>query len=191
MKKNIVSKKGEIIEFIIALILILIGIGLRLSPHSPNFSPIAAMALFGGVYLSKKIALTIPLAVMAISDVFIGHYETNLMISVYGSFLLCVLLGFWLKKHKKWQTVIVGSISGSVIFFALTNFSVWSFTSWYAKTPSGLGQCYLMALPFLRNTFLGDLFYVIVFFGAYEAVKVLLRKKIGAKINLSHQYRLS
>jgi len=184
MKKNIVSKKGEIIEFIIALILILIGIGLRLSPHPPNFSPIAAMALFGGVYLSKKIALTIPLVVMAISDVFIGHYETNLMISVYGSFLLCVLLGFWLKKHKKWQTVIVGSISGSVIFFALTNFSVWVFTPWYAKTIQGLIQCYVMALPFLKNTFLGDLFYVTAFFGIYEVAEIWIRNKFAIKSSI-------
>ena len=181
MKQNIISKKGKIIEFTVALVLILMGIGLRLLPHSPNFSPIAAMALFGGVYFSKKIALAIPLAAMVISDVFIGYYEASLMVSVYGSFLLCVFLGFWLKKNKKWQNVIVGSISGSVIFFALTNFSVWAFTLWYDKTLSGLGQCFLMALPFFKNTLLGDLVYVAIFFGLYELAEALIKRRFVLK----------
>ena len=50
-------------------ILIIIGaIFLRLVPHMPNFTPIGAVALFGGVYFNKKAALIIPLASIAISD---------------------------------------------------------------------------------------------------------------------------
>jgi len=150
---------------------------LRLLPHPPNFTPIAAIALFGGVYFSRKIALILPLAAMAISDKFIGLYEPKLMLSVYGSFLLCVLLGFWLKKHKKWYTVGGSAILGAVLFFIITNFSVWAFTPWYAKTFSGLIQSYLMALPFFKNTLLGDMFYVTIFFGVYEMVELWIREK--------------
>jgi len=171
------SKQGKIIELFIALLFILIGVSLRLLPHPPNFAPIAAIALFGGVYLSRKIALVLPLAALAISDTFISFYEPKLMVSVYGSFLVCVLLGFWLKKNKKWYTVGGSAILGTVLFFLITNFAVWAFTPWYAKTFSGLIQCYLMALPFFRNTLLGDLFYVSVFFGSYELIEVWVRKK--------------
>ncbi|MFH1894706.1 MAG: DUF6580 family putative transport protein [Patescibacteria group bacterium] len=183
MFKSILDKKittqamGKILEITIATVFILIGIGLRLLSHPPNFAPIAAVALFGGVYLSKKIALILPLATMAISDIFIGFYEPKLMVFVYGSFLLCVFLGFWLKKHKKWYTVMGISILGSILFFLITNSAVWAFTPWYAKTFSGIVQCYLMALPFLKNTFLGDLFYITIFFGVYEIIDAWVRKK--------------
>jgi len=174
-----ISKKGKILELLIILIFILIGVSLRLLPHPPNFAPIATIALFGGVYLSKKVALILPIAAMTISDIFIGYYEPKLMVSVYGSFLLCVILGFWLKNHKKWHTVLGGSILGAVLFFLITNFAVWAFTPWYAKTFPGLIQCYFMALPFFKNTLLGNLFYATIFFGVYEIVEVWIGKKFS------------
>jgi len=179
MSEIILSKKGKILEFSIALLLILIGVSLRLLPHPPNFAPIAAIALFGGVYFSRKIAFILPMAALIISDIFIGYYKFSLMIFVYGSFLLCVILGFWLKKHKKWYTVGGSAILCAVLFFLITNFAVWVFTPWYPKTLFGLFQCYLMALPFFKNTLLGDLFYVTSFFGTYEIVEVWIRKKFG------------
>lgn len=172
-----ISKKGKTLELLIALIFILIGITLRLLPHPPNFAPIAAIALFGGVYFSKKISLTIPILALMISDIFLGFYQPILMVFVYGSFLLSVVLGFWLKKHKKWHTVLGSSLLAGLIFFLLTNFAVWVFTPWYAKSISGLVQCYLMALPFFRMTLLGNLFYVTAFFGAYEIIEIWIKKK--------------
>ena len=165
------------INIAIAIIFILVGVSLRLLPHPPNFAPIAAIALFGGVYLSKKTALILPIAIMMISDIFIGSYSIGLMFFVYASFLICVLLGFWLKKHKKWQTVLGSSILSGIIFFILTNFAVWIFTPWYAKTLSGIIQCYVMALPFFRNTLLGNIFYVGALFTSYEIITVLVKKK--------------
>lgn len=174
-----ISKKGKIIGFSIAIILVLIGVSLRFLPHPPNFTPILAIALFGGFYFSKKIAFILPIVAMVITDVFIGYYELKLMAAVYGSFLLCVALGFWLKKNKKWYTILGGSLLAAIIFFLLTNFAVWAFTPWYAKTFSGIIQCYLMALPFFKNTLLGSLLYVTVFFGAYEIVEVWIGKKFS------------
>ena len=172
-----ISKNGKILEFIIALFFILIGVSLRIIPHAPNFTPIAAIALFGGVYFSKKIALFLPVLAMLISDVFIGFYDLKIMAAVYGSFILCTILGFWLKKRKKWQTVAGAAILSSVLFFLITNFAVWAFSPWYAKTFSGIIQSYIMALPFFRNTLLGDLFYVGAFFGAYELALSLIKNR--------------
>jgi len=177
MSKITLSERGKIIKFLIAIVFILIGVSLRLLPHPPNFAPITAIALFGGVYLSKKTSLFLPVLALLISDMFLGFYQLSLMVFVYGSFLLCVILGFWLKKHKKWHITLGISLLCSLIFFFLTNFSVWAFTSWYPKSFSGIIQCYLMALPFLKNTAIGDLFYITVFFGTYELVEVWVRKK--------------
>ena len=175
--KNLFKNGDKVYLVILAVLFIIIGVGLRFAPHFPNFSPIAAIALFGGVYLPRKIALILPLAALMISDLFIGTYEILLMASVYSSFILCVLIGFWLKKHKK--MILGGAILGSISFFIVTNFAVWAFTPWYAKSISGLVQCYLMALPFFRMTLLGNLFYVTAFFGAYEIVEIWIREKFG------------
>jgi hypothetical protein len=170
-------KKIKILEFIIALLFVLIGIGFRVIPHAPNFTPIAAIALFGGVYFSKKIAFVLPLAAMFVSDIFLGFYEPKVMAAVYGSFFLCVVLGIWLKKNKNWSSILGSSFLTAFIFFFVTNFAVFAFTPWYAKTFSGFLQCYLMALPFFRNTLLGDIFYISAFFGAYELARALINKK--------------
>ena len=151
-------------------------------PHIPNFAPIAAMALFGGVYLNKKYALIVPVVAMLIGDYFIGFYNPYIMISVYGSFILIGLIGLWLKNHKTLPNVIGSSLSGSIIFFLITNFAVWAIpASAYPHTLQGLLDCYIMGLAFFRNTIAGDLFYVGAFFGVYEAVKLLLPtyKKAG------------
>jgi hypothetical protein len=177
MEKDIITKQENTLEFWTTLLFISIGISLRLFPHPPNFAPIVAIALFGGVYLSRKIALILPLIIMAVSDLFIGFYEPKLMASVYGSLLLFGVIGFWLKKHKKWYTILGSAFVSSVIFFLLTNFAVWAFTPWYPQTISGLIWCYLMALPFFKNTILGNFFYVSCFFGAYEMAAILVRIK--------------
>lgn len=173
-----ISKKGKILEIVIAITFVLIGVGLRLLPHPPNFAPIAAIALFGGVYLSRKTAFVLLMAIMVISDIFLGgYYFIPLMISVYGCFLLFIVLGSWLKKHKKWYNIGGSAILSAVLFFIITNFTVWAFTPWYAKTLSGIIQCYIMAIPFFKNTLLGNLFYVTAFFGAYEIAEVWIKKR--------------
>lgn len=175
------QRKKRIIEFIIVFLFIIIGAGARLLPHLPNFTPIAAIALFAGVYLSKRTALFLPIAIMLISDIFIGFYDIKIMFFVYFSFGLSVLLGLWLKNNKKWRNIIIGSILASLAFFVITNFAVWVFTPWYAKTIEGLAKCYLLAIPFFRNSLMGDLFYSTLFFGAYGLIQVFVEKKFKDK----------
>lgn len=182
------SEKRKILEFLLVLSFIFAGVVLRLLPHSPNFAPVGAIALFAGVYLSKKISFILPVTVMILSDIFLGHYDVLVMASVYGSFLLTVGLGLWLKQYKKksvnvlgWGSRVLGAgVLSAVLFFLVTNFAVWAFTPWYAKTLSGLAHCFAMALPFFRNTLAGNLFYAVVFFGAYGLVRAWLRKKSTA-----------
>lgn len=167
-----------------ALFFIFAAVILRLLPHEPNFAPIAAMALFGGVYLDKKYALLLPLVAMFVSDYFLGFANTPVVISVYLSFLIIGLLGFWLREHKKASLIFASTISGSIIFFILTNFAVWFATPWYAKDLSGLLHCFTLALPFFRNTILGDFFYVGLMFGLYELVMYIVtqRKLLPLKV---------
>jgi len=156
------------------LLIIFIAVSLRLIPHVPNFTPIAAMALFGGVYLNRKYALLVPIVAMFVSDIFIGLYSPIVMFSVYGSFLVVGLIGLWLAKRKSPANVIFAAAGSSILFFLITNFAVWFM--WYPRNFVGLTTCYTLAIPFFRNTLLGDLFYTGAFFGGYELVLRWVKK---------------
>ncbi|MDP2720944.1 MAG: hypothetical protein Q8O75_03320 [bacterium] len=157
-----------------------LAVAARLLPHPPNFAPIAAMALFGGAYLSPRYAPLLPIVALFLGDIFIGFYSPLVMVSVYGSFVLVGLLGMWLRKRKSPRNVIAAAIGSSLLFFLITNFAVWAAGA-YARDPSGLLQSYVMGLPFLKNTLAGDLFYTASFFGAYELALKLVKKPALAK----------
>ena len=151
-------------------LLILLAALSRLLPHPMNFAPISALALFGGVYLDKKHTFIVPLAAMLISDYFLGFYPEILWI--YGSFALVGLVGLWLRSHRGIGQTALATLAGSIIFFIVTNFGVW-ITGQVSYTPdaAGLIQCYAAAIPFFRNTLLGDIVYVSSLFGIYELCK--------------------
>lgn len=147
---------------------VLIGAIARVIPHVPNFAPIGAMALFGGAYMGKKQALTLPIVAMILSDLVIGFDSLPMRLSVYGSFLLMVLMGMFLKSRVNAKNTIIFSLTSSILFFVITNFAVWAFGGLYPHTATGLAQSYFFAIPFFRNTVLGDLFYSGVFFGGFS-----------------------
>ncbi len=140
--------------------------GLRLLPHPPNFEPIAALALFGGAYAdNRRWAFIVPLAAMFLSDIVIGFHA--LMPVVYGTFALMVYMGFALRQRRTVLPVASAALAASILFFAVSNFAVWAFSSMYPKTLQGLFSCYVAAIPFFGNTVAGNLFYTAVLFGAF------------------------
>ena len=147
----------------------------RLLPHPPNFSPVAALALFAGAHFSRRwLALTIPLAAMFISDLALGLH--SFIGVVYGSFALTVLLGGLLRERRRPLPITLGALSASLLFFILTNFAVWSMGGFYPPTSEGLVACYVAALPFFQQTLMGNLLYSGLFFGAFA----LLERQVPA-----------
>ena len=146
--------------------IILFAAVMRLVPHYPNFTPVAALALFGGAHLGKRwLALMVPLAALFLSDLFLGFH--GFMLPVYLSFALVVLLGTLFQKNIRVLTVLGGALAASALFFLITNFAVWLGSPFYPQSFSGLMQSYIAAIPFFHTTVLGDLFYSSVFFGGY------------------------
>lgn len=143
----------------------------RLIPHPPNFAPVAAMALFGGAYFSKKwAAFLVPIAAMFFTDLILGFHET--MWAVYLSFALIVTIGMLILKEKKIGNIFFASVISSVSFFIITNFGAWLSSGIYTKTTTGLVTCYTAAIPFFHQTLLSDLFFVGALFGLYHLVKI-------------------
>ncbi len=135
----------------------------RLVPHPPNFTPLAALALFGGACFSDRCAaFLVPFGAMFLSDLVIGWHRGWSW--VYGSFALIVCLGFWLRGRRTFARTAAATVTGSVLFFAITNFGVWAMGSLYPRTASGLVTCYVAAVPFFRNTLAGDALCAAVLF---------------------------
>jgi hypothetical protein len=143
---------------------------MRLVPHYPNFTPIAAIALFGGAHMGRKwLAFFVPLFALFISDLIIGFH--GFMLPVYISFAVVVLIGNLMRNNVKIATVLGGALASSVIFFLITNFAVWMGSPYYPQTFSGLMQSFTMAIPFFHATVLGNLFYSSVFFGSFYLIQ--------------------
>jgi len=158
-------------RFIFIISVIFVGAMFRLLPHWPNFTPIAAIALFGGTYINKKsLAFAIPIFAMLIADVFLGFH--SYMLSIYLSFAIIVMIGFILRNRVKFGSVLIATVSGSVIFFLITNFAVWLGSPYYAQSFAGLIACYTAGLPFFNSGIIGDLFYSGVFFGGFYFVQL-------------------
>ena len=146
--------------------MILGAAAMRLLPHPYNFTPIGALALFGGAHFDdKRWAFVVPLSALFLSDLLIGMH--NQMAMVYGSFLLMVCMGFMLRQRRALLSIAGMAFAASVLFFVLTNFGVWAFDALYPKTLEGLVACYVAAIPFFGNTLAGNLFYAVILFGGF------------------------
>ncbi len=85
---------------------------------------------------------------------------------VYGTILTITHVSNRLKKLRNWQFTIAGSLAASLAFFLTTNFASW--IAFYPHTWSSLGQCYLSAIPFFKNTWISTLLYSGAFYLALE-----------------------
>lgn len=147
----------------VALAVIVLGAASRLLPHPPNVTPLAAMALLGGVSLAPGAAFALPLLALALSDLLIGLHPT--LPFVYAGFLATAWLGLKLKENPAPGRIAAACLGSSVIFFLVTNLGVWLTAGLYSKDLSGLAACYTAAIPFFRNSVLGDAVFTVLLFG--------------------------
>ncbi|MBW3568603.1 hypothetical protein KY385_00535 [Candidatus Parcubacteria bacterium] len=168
------------IKIVLAICLIIFAIIFRLFPHPANFAPIAAVAIFAGAILPMRWALTLPLAAIIASDLIIGMH--SLILFTWGSFLAIAWLCSRYLKNIKAVNIGFASLGASTLFYLVSNFGVWLEGRLYPPTLEGLISCYYNALPFFRNTLLGDLAYSALIFGAYY---LACKSVIGIKNRLS------
>jgi len=143
-----------------------------------NFAPLAAIALCGAVYLPKRAAIALPLAMLFLSDVALNvfHYKEPLftveMLPRYLALLLIGGLGFALREKVRIGSLLTACVGGSLAFYVITNTGSWLYEPGYAKSFGGWIQALTSGLPgfpptwvFYRNTLLSDLFFTLLFIG--------------------------
>ena len=148
---------------------IILGVLTRIIPHPPNFTAIGAVALFGGAFIKdKKLSFIIPVFIMMLSDLILGY---SMVISVYISFIIMVLIGSLLQKKQNGIRIINTTLIASLIFFLITNFSVFLTSSLYPKNIIGLIECYTLAIPFFINTVMGNVIYSLIMFYSFNIIQ--------------------
>ena len=166
-------------------IIILLAAFTRIMPHPPNFSPMAAIGLFGAAHFAKKWqAFFIPLIGIWISDLVINNYVYSSSSSnfvwfysgfywQYISYILIIFTGLFIFNRGISLTKTAGGmISSSGIFFLVSNFGVWAGGTMYPKNFSGLITCYAAGVPFIHNTIISDVLFTTVLFGTYYLLQV-------------------
>lgn len=179
MLKNIQLKTGAVLAFIAGIAALRVGFSFAHSPLG-NFTPIGAMALFGGAYFSDRWkAYILPLATLLISDLILNRflYFQNWQFFyegsgwTYAAFALMTLTGSLIRKIN-FSSFIGGVLVITLIHWIVTDIGVWqSSFNMYPKTFSGFVQCLVAAIPWELNFLAGSLIYGVIMFGSAEWMK--------------------
>ena len=189
----------------IAFVLILLVASLyRVWEGRPfGFAPQMAIALFAGAVIKdKKWAIILPLLSMLLSDVLYQVLYINGMTPIQGfydgqwvNYLLIAGITVFgmLMRRITFLNVLGFSVSGSVIYFLLSNFTVWIGGGGLGrpKTFDGLMLCYGVAIAFYRdygvingfagNVLIGDLFFAGLLFVTYYIATQLVARPVVSR----------
>lgn len=153
-------------------------------PMLSNFTPMGALALFGGAYFADKWkAALLSVITLFVTDIFINYLYTAKLIIWYGnsalwlyaSLIIMVFIGSLIKKVNV-TNVLLASLASVAIHWLLTDIEPWLYSSYYDKGLLGYGESLLMAIPFERNMLIADGIFGAILFGGFELIKA----KFGA-----------
>jgi len=147
--------------------------------HPGNFIPMFSCILFFGAARPKR-EFPIPLFALVGVDIFLTLHKyayplDSSHVVTWMWYLAVILLGGALLRGSKSVPFAIGtSLAASVSFFLASNFAVWAAWNMYPKTWSGLGACYVAALPFFRNAMSSETIFTLVIFGISRYYEVLM-----------------
>src|SRR5438128_10615703 len=88
--------------------------------------------------------------------------------------MVTVGIGRLIENKRSVAQVLVATLISAVIFYIATNFAVWAWGALYPRSGSGLIACYTAAIPFFRNSLIGDIAFVAVLFGGFDVLEDFL-----------------
>jgi hypothetical protein len=164
---------------IVLVLMVIAAIAMRLVntqvPALSNFTPVGAVALFGGAYFTDKWkAYLVPLVALIISDVIINYIYTSSFafyassLWMYGCFMLMVFVGTFIKK------VNVTNVAFTSIVAVLIHWLVMDMPFMYgqANTLTNYTTLLIKAIyPFETNMLIADAIYGAILFGGFELAK--------------------
>lgn len=153
-----------------------------------NYSPLAAMALFGSAYFKGNVRpLLFPLMAIFISDVVLfttvyKDYGNGFLydgwVWVYGAFLLIAVSAKLIIRKISVQRIAAAIITAVLIHWLVTDFGVWLGSKIYTQTWSGFMACLAAAIPFELRLLAATIVYSTIMFGIFELMQ---RKYVALK----------
>jgi len=166
-------------SLVLVLIIIAVAIIRLLTfkyPAMSNFTPVGALAMFGGAYFNDKWkAYLVVLLTLILSDVVINHsYTSHWVLMNIDTFWMCVCFsiivftGSLIKKLNVVNVLLV--LLAPVLIHWIVMDLPWinDASALYPKSIAGYWEALVAAIPFERNMFLGDIVFGIVLFGGFE-----------------------
>lgn len=170
----------------LAYVFIVLALALRFFPHLMNFSPLGAALLFVGAKRPKEEwAPVICVALFVDALLTTQFYQLPLRWDFLASaayYVIALFIGRMLAEKQDALRVVSASIGGSLVFFLTSNFVAWIALPMYTKDLAGLAKCYWLAIPFFRNTFIGDLLFAALMFGTPAVIAAMQRRRALATI---------
>ena len=167
---------------IILILMIVAATAMRLVSYKfpyllSNFTPVGAIALFGGAYFTDKLkAYVVVLIALFTSDILINYLYTSKWILWYGgsfwvylTFAIMVFVGSLIKKATVVNVALASLVSIAIHWLIID--LPWMYGPMYPHTLAGYGQSLNAAIPFERNMLLGDIAFCAILFGGFELAK--------------------
>jgi len=187
------ANEAAVVTLVAVCILLLAGFRVLragLLPELPNFSPVAAVAFCGGLFLPGILAWIVPIGILFVSDLalamLLGYPAFSSVQFVSWACILAVVGGGRLLSKASFTTPrFFSALIGSGLFFYLvTNTAEWIGNSSYPRGLSGLWMSLTTGLPgfppswmFYRNAMVSDL----IFGALLLAVWALARRVVPAE----------
>ncbi len=176
---------------ITAAIRVVFNFNYEISPIA-NFSPIGAMALFGGAYFNRQWkAFAFPLLMLFISDFILQQtvfkvYGNGILYGgwywVYGAFALMTIAGRGLLRKVSFKSFVLSVLICVLIHWIVTDIGVWYGSKIFAQNFKGYINCLVVAIPYECRFLAGTFIYGIVLFGLFEWMQQRYRVLEAVKI---------
>lgn len=149
---------------LVAVVLAIAAIA-RLTPHISNMTPLFAVGMAAGAWLGRErqvLAGCLVIAAMFIGDLFLGFHWTIPFV-YFGMYLGSAIgarsAGWLANATPNWLRFMKSgsvAVAASGAFFVISNFGVWIVGEIYPRTLEGLVQCFVMAVPFFKQSLMAD-----------------------------------
>jgi hypothetical protein len=172
------------IRNVVLVLLIVAAAAMRLVSYEyqnvlSNFTPVGAIAIFGGVYFTDKWkAYVVVLLSIVISDAIINNLYTSQFVTSYSDtfwncvcFSLIIYVGSLIRKINVGTSLVI--LFAPVLIHWLIMDMPWinDAQGLYPKTLAGYGAALIAAIPFEKNMLLGDIAFGFILFGGFELAK--------------------
>jgi hypothetical protein len=194
-KSNVPTAQIALVAGLVATVALFRVLRATMLPELPNFSPVMAMALCGGLFLPGLLAWLLPIAIIVLSDLALNLSLGYPLLSAgqlaaWACLLIAVAFGRLLAGREKLKASTLAGviIVNALIFYAMTNGVAWMLEPLYPRSVAGLVQALTTGLPgypptwqFFRNALVSDFLFVGLIFAVRHFALRTSRDPVGSE----------